>query len=402
MTTWISKIVGSGNCLGCGLCSSMAGHDAVAMEMGPGGFPAPRELRAGGDQAWLGDLCPGITVRRANHLRGGEKTYGPFRALKTAHATDPDIRRKASSGGCITALLVYLLEQSLADGVLHAGKADGEPLRTTARISRTREEVVGCAGSRYAPCSLLENLDEDLREGGRLAIVGKPCDIAAVRAYLSARPNRSTNVACLLSFACMGMPSINATHRLVQAMGAREADIRDFWYRGNGWPGSATVVGADGCRKEMSYEQSWGRILSKEVKMRCRLCPDGFGEFADISCGDAWHSEGGRPVFDERPGRSLVFIRSAKGQELFESAQRHGYLESEAFSEEELPIIQPSQHQRKLYAGVRLLAAKAAGDRLLDFSGFPICADMSKARLTTAAKNFVGTFRRMRKARRVP
>ncbi len=372
------------------------------MEMGSDGFSVPRERREGIDQSWLKALCPGITVRRAGRLRGAEKTYGPFRALKTAHAADPQIRHRASSGGCLTAVLVYLLEHSLADGILHAGKADGDPLRTTARISRTREEVVGCAGSRYAPCSLLENLDEDLRRGERLAIAGKPCDIAAVRAFLSARPECAPNVVCLLSFACMGMPSLNATRRLIQAMGVREADLRDFWYRGNGWPGAATAVGADGSRNEMSYEQSWGRILSKDVKMRCRLCPDGFGEFADISCGDAWHAEAGRPVFDERPGRSLVFIRSAKGQELFESAERHGYLESEPFREEELPIIQPSQHQRKLYAGIRLLAAKAAGDRLLDFSGFPICADFHKMRLTTAAKNLAGTFRRIRKARRGP
>ena len=98
----------------------------------------------------------------------------------------------------------------------------------------------------------------------------------------------------------------------------------------------------------------------------------------------------------------MAFVRSAKGQEIFESAERHGYLESEAFPEDMLPIVQPSQYQRKLYAGIRLLAAKVAGDRLLDFSGFPACADFRKARWTSAARNFAGTFRRMRKARRGP
>src|SRR3712207_7050821 len=40
-------------------------------------------------------------------------------------------------------------------------------------------------------------------------------------------------------------------------------------------------------------------------RSRCKICPDGTGEFADIVCADAWYGKDGYPDFAEREGRSL-------------------------------------------------------------------------------------------------
>lgn len=398
MKPLLDRIVAGHYCVGCGLCASLAEPGTLEMAENAAGFLVPHRRKSGAEPPSLREFCPGITLQQARPHRGPEKIYGPFESLWTAHAVDEGVRRKASSGGCISALLIYLLEQGAVDGVLHVGKSADDPLRNQTYFSVTREDVLRRAGSRYAPSALLAGWTECLRTGRKIAVVGKPCDIAAIDRFLALHPEYEPQVICKISFLCMGVPSQNGTTRLVAALGLAEADVRDFWYRGEGWPGKATAIDAAGARREMSYEESWGRILSKDVNFRCKFCPDGFGEFADISCGDAWHAQEGCPDFAERPGRSLAFIRSERGRKLFEAARAAGCVAAEPFAVEDLKTIQPSQYQRKIHAGVRIAALKLMGDRLLDFSGFCLLANLGKARLASVVRNFWGAVRRRRAA----
>ena len=61
-------------------------------------------------------------------------------------------------------------------------------------------------------------------------------------------------------------------------------------------------------------------------------------------------------------------------------------------------VIQFSQVQRKIHAGVRLAALKLLGDRLLDFSGFCLLANVGQSRFVDVIRNFWGTLRRRRAA----
>lgn len=62
------------------------------------------------------------------------------------YATDPTIRYESTSGGIITALLKYALEQEIIDGALVVGL--DKNLRPTPFIARTVEEVVKAKGSK--------------------------------------------------------------------------------------------------------------------------------------------------------------------------------------------------------------------------------------------------------------
>ena len=104
-------------------------------------------------------------------------------------------------------------------------------------------------------------------------------------------------------------------------LGVEPADLTAFRYRGNGWPGRATATARDGRVAHMSYEESWGGYLSKEVQFRCKICPDAVGGVADIACADAWYGgETGYPTFEELDGRSLIMSRTARGQTVLDNA----------------------------------------------------------------------------------
>jgi len=394
MSLLLNNIVNRSYCLGCGLCASLAARDAVEMVAAPDGFLVPRVKTAEADLSFLREVCPGIRIRREPARDDARSIYGPFQSLHAAHAADEAVRWRASSGGVITALLLHLLETRQVDGVLQVGADPEDPLRSRAVLSRTREEVIRCAGSRYAPASLLEGWKELMRSGLRVAVVGKPCDAAAVRNVLRLHPAWGEQVVCLVSFFCMGMPSRSGTQRLVEEMGAVPGDIREFRYRGHGWPGKAAAVGPDGREYTCSYSDSWGKVLSRTVHFRCKICPDGFGGQADIACGDAWHDENGKPSFEERPGRSLVFVRTDTGAALFRKALESGRVCAEPYPLEKLSVIQPSQVQRRIHVGARLAALKLLGDRMLRFTGFRMLHHLRRSTIRLTAWNFWGMLQR--------
>src|SRR5262245_66136373 len=104
------------------------------------------------------------------------------------------------------------------------------------------------------------------------------------------------------------------------------ARIKSVRYRGNGWPGKASVRvsspnGGEEIR-ELTYQQSWGEILEKHRQWRCYVCVDHSGEFADISVGDPWY----RPIPPGESGQSLVLVRTERGRQILQGAMKAGYL----------------------------------------------------------------------------
>jgi coenzyme F420 hydrogenase subunit beta len=389
----IRDIIDRGYCLGCGLCVSILGNDKLKIIENHQGFLVP-ELSNDKKLAYLRNLCPGITVKQLETKNGIHKIYGPFKAVAVGFSTDNRIRAKASSGGLITALLCYLLDKSLVDGVLHVGKDTLDPLKSVACFSRTKDEVIDRSGSRYAPTSLLTGLIEILSKENKIAVVGKPCDIVAVRAFLKENPKYRNQIVLMISFMCMGMPSYNGTRSLVKTLGCKIGKIKDFWYRGNGWPGKTTAIDESGCMHSCLYEESWGKILSKLINFRCKICPDGYGEFADLSCADAWYLKDEAPSFEETDGRSFIFVRTEQGESIYKQAINDGYIKTEGFDINKLRFTQPSQYYRKNVVGARILALKIMGDRLLNFTGFNFCSNLKNVRFRQIVRNFLGMCKR--------
>lgn len=392
----IQKIVDRQYCLGCGLCASIVGDAKIQMKSRPDGFLAPELLNGfDGEVDALDQYCPGISVKMDRKLRNAsEKIYGPFLELKVAHATDPEIRYRGSSGGLLTAVVCGLLEQGKIDGVLQAGPCSDSPIKTRAYFSTTADEVIANAGSRYAPSSLLTQLKQILDTHSRIAVVGKPCDIVAVKQFVKAHPEYEDKVYCTLSFMCMGLPSHNATLKLIERLGIEDLDsISELIYRGRGWPGEAFATTRSGDVHSCSYDESWSDILGRDILFRCKVCPDGWGSFADISSGDPWYTDGKGPLFEPKPGRSFLFSRTERGQEILDACAT--YVTCADYDISELPIIQKSQHARKKRVWLWYIVLKLLGDRLLQFRGLGMWNQMFKSSPLMLARELRGIIRRL-------
>jgi coenzyme F420 hydrogenase subunit beta len=168
------------------------------------------------------------------------------------------------------------------------------PSSNESTISRTAEDILAAAGSRYAPASPCDRLGDVAASSGPLVFIGKPCDVQAAPPQRARHPGISRNIALTVSIFCAGAPSSNGTRALVKHWAfPADAKVTSIRYRGEGWPGemAATYLTPRARRQStrgISYEEGWGNILQKHRQWRCHLCADHTGEFADISVGDPW------------------------------------------------------------------------------------------------------------------
>jgi coenzyme F420 hydrogenase subunit beta len=378
------------------MCAGVSGG-AITIEESVKGYNRPHQhapLSAEAERA-VAHGCPGSAVAGWNDKSDCDPFWGPHQSISTGNSTDPELRFAASSGGMISALLAHALETGLVDEVIQVGAAD-DPTRTAIRRSSSGEEIAASAGSRYSPSSPLAFVGDLLDEDKSFAFVGKPCDVSALRRLGELDSRVAERFPVVLSFFCGGIPSHRGTQQILDDLGVAKADLADFKYRGDGWPGYATATRRDGSSERMSYADSWGGRLSKHVQFRCKICPDAVGGTADIACADAWYGdESGYPQFEETDGRSLVIARSDAGSALVESARRAGRIETEACPLRDIDLMQPSQARRKRLIASRVAALAATAQPWPDYRGVAVPAAARRAGFGETLKSFLGMGRRI-------
>ncbi len=375
-------------CVGCGLCRSELG---VEMKPDEKGFLRPEFQNDDKTKRFLQDACPITDASKETEY----PVWGRSRGAYAAFAKDNDLRKKASSGGVITALAVFLLESGTVDGIIHVKADEKQPTLTVCRVSTTREEIEEGCGSRYSISSPWLELSEMIEPGKKYAAIGKPCDIKALRRLKEAKGSYS-NIIYLLSFFCAGLPSKQANERLLQELGCVE-ECKSLTYRGNGWPGYATATGKSGKEYTMEYSKAWGGILGRNVHPYCRVCFDGIGEAADIACGDGWYiSESQTPDFSERDGRNIVFVRTNLGEEMYRAAVDAGAIDSTEWEDlSQLEIIQKYQFTRRTSMRERLLAYRLFCRRVPLYDKKKMAMLSMKGNMKEKARVFLGTAKRI-------
>jgi coenzyme F420 hydrogenase subunit beta len=384
-------------CAGCGVCAVACPEKAITLIDVPdqGIRPVVDKARCLKCSECV-KVCPGIEVSHQSfnsqtmpELRRG---WGPVLQVWEGYTADPEIRYKGSSGGVATTLALFCLETKQASGVLHIGVKSEAPLQNVPVFSKTKEELLACTGSRYSPAAPCERFDWIEKAETSCVFIGKPCDVVALRKSQAVNQVLNEKVFLAISIFCAGTPSTSGTVSILETLGVTRTDVAEIRYRGCGWPGKTAIKiqGSDN-KQEMTYEESWGGILSKHVPLRCRLCPDGTGEFADISCGDPWY----RQIEPGDSGRSLVLVRTERGREILRKAMEAGYVELETVR----PAVLAAS-QRTLLKKRQMLFGRLAAMRMMfiptpKFEGFSLLANWYQLPWADRLRSILGTIRRI-------
>ncbi|MBT8477096.1 MAG: Coenzyme F420 hydrogenase/dehydrogenase, beta subunit C-terminal domain [Alphaproteobacteria bacterium] len=397
----LARVAKGGLCAGCGLCAAIA-PDQVTIEVTEAGFLRPTQTGPIGaaQDAAIAASCPGLGQTVDAGGRTDDTLWGPYTAMQTGWASDPDLRHAASSGGALSAVLVHLIEGGEVDAVLQTTADPQTPWANTTQLSRSADQILTAAGSRYAPLAPLAGIEALLTKEERIAFVGKPCDVVALRARAMDDPRVARVFPVMVSFFCAGVPSLTGAREVIKALGVSPDEVTAFRYRGNGWPGRAAATLTDGSDRSMTYHESWGGILSGHVQHRCKICADGTGKAADIVCADAWETDAaGYPLFEERDGVSLIVARTALGARLIDQAAAAGAIATEPFDVAGLASMQPGQSGRRRVLAARLAGLLVMGKPIPRYRGLHVIGAAKQGRFPTLVRNFLGMVRRVLQGR---
>jgi coenzyme F420 hydrogenase subunit beta len=400
----IDEIVQAGLCIGCGLCESIAGPERVALVATPDGRERPVALAPLGAETLdaINAVCPGTRIEGADRrgLAPGTRidpVWGPIGTLVKGYATDPIVRHRAASGGALTALAQFMLSTRRVEIVVHVAASREAPMRSVPHLSFDAADVLEACGSRYGPAAPLRNFGAVLDRGRPFALIGKPCDVGAVRNLARVDPRVAQLMRYTLTMICGGASELGKSREVLDRFGVAERDLALFRYRGHGNPGRTRIETRDGRVHELTYAEMWEDEATWRLQSRCKICPDAIGESADIVAGDTWPDATPQ---GEDAGFNSILARTVAGAELLDAAVAAGAITvCGSLTPRQLDGFNPHQVAKKRAVGARLLALRASGAPVPRVRGLRIARLTATAGVRPAVHEFRGTIRRRRSGR---
>jgi coenzyme F420 hydrogenase subunit beta len=256
---------------------------------------------------------------------------GPVRKIVMARAKDPLWRRKAQTGGVVSALFDF----AFREGMVQAGiltPRDGDILPEGKVITR-RKEILSCAGSSYVSGPTLEALNRGPWKGKeRIGIVGLPCQVLAVARMKASKLERRT--------------PIDRVDLVIGLFCTWALDYRPFTAflkeRVNGLPVKKLNITAPPERiLEVTAGTKFYRIpvddIRSFIRPSCLVCLDMTAELSDISVG----------TVEGKEDWNTVIIRTARGEDLLRQAKKAEIIETRPLPEDNLSHLKEASLLKK-------------------------------------------------------
>ena len=339
----LTEVINSGLCCGCGTCAGICPTEAIKMNATDGLFvPEINEAKCNNCQLCM-QACPGHSVDfKALRARifGKEpesSLIGNYLDCYIGHSMDDLTRFDSTSGGIITQLLVFALENHLIDGAIVTRMRKNNPLETESFIARTAEEIIEASKSKYCPVTANVCLRQILKEDGRFAVVGLPCHIHGIRKAESVLRTLNKRIVLHLGLLCSHTVNFEGTYFLLKKLRIQKEEVTNITYRGSGWPGSMSIEKKNASKVSLPLVGDWQAYWSLFSSFfftptRCTVCPDQTAELSDISFGDAWLPE----LKSEKKGASILISRTSEGESLLRKAMSAGAISIKRVSVEKV------------------------------------------------------------------
>ncbi|MDO5851660.1 MAG: Coenzyme F420 hydrogenase/dehydrogenase, beta subunit C-terminal domain [Methanobacteriaceae archaeon] len=245
---------------------------------------------------------------------------GSYEEIIAMKAKDKKIQKKAQSGGCVTALLIYALEKDIIDGAVLTATINREKtLQTEPIIATTKKEILKAAKSKFTVCPTISVLKEATRKYGleKIGTVNLPCQVRGIRkmqSYPLATRFIKKNIALILGIFCTATLSNDAFDTLIK----EKAKVK---------PIEVTKISILEKELRISTDEKDIYIPSEQVigyqQSGCDVCKDYTSKYSDISMGNV-----GSP-----DGWSTVIKRTSKGSKILEAAINDDIFEVEPITD---------------------------------------------------------------------
>jgi coenzyme F420 hydrogenase subunit beta len=366
------EIIKVGLCTKCGTCVAVCPMKAIAMNYKT---EEPELIKGCSPRCNLCyEVCPGkdipipemerMVFGRERSLGTTEEWIGIGCDFIAANATDVVVREKGASGGLVSAVLIYALDNGIIDAAIVAGNSFERPWQAVPAIATTREEVIDAAQTKETLIPTNSIIPEALDRGyKRLGIVGLPCHVHGIRKMqlLGQLKSIVKNIKFVIGLCCGGSYSKRAIEHVIVEITEIPLDaVAKVEYRYGEYPGKFTVFTKNGERVSVTMDQRRGVLFAHEHD-RCRVCYDYANDLGDISVGDYFGLEMKR---GDR-GLSAAILRTDIGKVLIKGAEAKGHVQTKKITENN--FFQGGFEWKKHGGAYHILERKKYGLRVPDY-----------------------------------
>jgi coenzyme F420 hydrogenase subunit beta len=217
----------------------------------------------------------------------------------------------------VSALLAYAFDTGLVDSAIVSDTSKEKPWFATPRLISSSQEIPQCAGTRYTYSPSLLALQEAVKQKRKsLAFVGTPCQIQSLR-KIEAFPLKKYSgilkfTIGLMCTECFVYEGLMKKH-IEGTLGVSLNDIKKINIKGK-----VLISTKSGQIKTLPLQEA-----KQYTRKGCLPCTDFSAELADISAGglglDGW---------------TFTILRSEKGEEIFNGAEKAGVVRTRPVAEE--------------------------------------------------------------------
>ena len=345
----VQEVQKPGLCHRCGGCVTFCtAINYGALELDEEGKPRYAEMEKCIECGLCYAICPEINEfeEETKRLVAWSAPMGRVIETSVLRALDARIRETATDGGAVTALLVHLFDTGRIDGAVVTRQIN--PYQREPFLARTRQEILDSAGfhidtspgmkrfsDRYLTYASIQELQPLMTKGlRRVAFVGTPCQIKAIRKMQAMEIVPAESIAYCLGLFCSG--------NFLFGPGQRQelADAGGF-----SWDNVRKMNIKEGFQVHLHDGQVLSIDLDRLEFMKreaCRYCPDYTAEFGDLSFGGLGAEEGWTTVLARTPlGRAILADARGEALEEFDRGNNPRYA-SQAFK----AALEWSEHKK--------------------------------------------------------
>lgn len=377
-----AQVIDAGLCTHCGTCVALSQGTLQMCATAAGPLPTAVTDPSLVQLSPLAyEACPGKGIHypaACQHLFGRQPEnwlVGCYQKAYIGYSAVSEIRRRGASGGVITQTLVYLLESGRIDGAVVLRLGRPKPWLAEPIIARSADEIIAASQSVYAPAPVNTIFAEMETFDGRLAYVGLPDQVAALRCLQRAGHAGANKVEYVLGPYVGTNMYLGAIESYLRTHGIHTLEeIAELKFREGEWPGHLYIRTRSGhiLTVEKFY---YNYLIPFYITYSSLTAVDFTNELTDISVGDAWH-----PRYEAQGGGfSVVIARSTQAEEMLQAMAQAGLV-----TLEEIPINEAlAMHGhmldfKKRGAFIRLGWRQALGRPVPDYGYHPVAIPLSR------------------------
>jgi len=261
-----------------------------------------------------------------------QEEFGIYRRVLVARSTDKNTLKVCQDGGVVTTLLTSALINKTINGAAVSAVNRDKPLYPKPIFATTKEQILQSAGTKYFHSPNLLALQKSLEQNKRkLAIVGTPCQIEAIRKIQTIPlKNYIQKLKLTIGLICSGSFSYEGLIEdyIKGKLNINPSDITKINIKSK-----VLLTTKSGETKNIPLKK-----IQQYTRTSCHTCKDFSAELADISVGGLGLN-----------GWSLVIIRTKTTEKLFTDTVKAGLLEVKSIKEEKRSLdllIKLSKKQR--------------------------------------------------------